>query len=197
MDIEVVDGRGITEKGKEKATDGGIVVAGVDTRADDGAGSTAVSGDDDEVFGSSLLGPVHFWGDSPNTARLLAPSIELINFDAMVEDEDDYIILNDKKGKGRASSRKVCLLLIVLDQPHTYILFHRDLNTPISPPHLRSPCAPIPRVPPKYPLSPSSNPTSPTALRRLQDPHRMPLPLPHSLPLPLNNESSSLRRAHR
>jgi forkhead-containing protein len=52
----------------------------------------------DTIFGTALLGPVRFWGDSPKTSAVLQPGIELFNFDNISE-EGDKASRQDKKGK--------------------------------------------------------------------------------------------------
>jgi hypothetical protein len=110
MDIEFPDGIAAENRKDVVKPKSNVVIAGVDNDADADKGVTSPRyNEDDSVFNSSLLGPVQFWGESPRTASLLAPSIELINFDAMADDEDDFEVVQDTKGKGRSVNRKVSL----------------------------------------------------------------------------------------
>ncbi|RXW22133.1 hypothetical protein EST38_g3712 [Candolleomyces aberdarensis] len=107
MDIEFIDDSTAENRKDVVKPRSNVVIAGVDNAADADKGViSSTYNEDDSVFNSSLLGPVQFWGESPRTASLLAPSIELINFDAMTDDDEDQLEVHDTKGKGKSVNRK-------------------------------------------------------------------------------------------
>ncbi|KDR80521.1 hypothetical protein GALMADRAFT_240824 [Galerina marginata CBS 339.88] len=61
-------------------------------------------GDDDGIFNTTLLGPVKFWGQSPEAPAMLQPGIELFNFGNQSDDNGSYS-LPDKKGKKKQTTR--------------------------------------------------------------------------------------------
>ncbi|KAH6915883.1 forkhead box protein I1 [Coprinopsis sp. MPI-PUGE-AT-0042] len=111
MDVDMNDAP--TQNAKASGSSS-IAIVGVD----DDAPSSSFNVDDDNVFNSSLLGPVSFWGESPGTASLLQPAVELLNFDAMASDDEEEV--GDEK---KVAAFKVRLAL-------TYVNY---LYRPLSP----------------------------------------------------------------
>ncbi|TFK40008.1 hypothetical protein BDQ12DRAFT_712067 [Crucibulum laeve] len=75
-----------------------VTISGVDDDLDLSSASGETE-DGDDVFNTSLLGPVRFWGESPKAAGGLQPGIELINFDNSGDEEDDGVYRKDARGK--------------------------------------------------------------------------------------------------
>ena len=69
--------------------------------------------DDDDIFNTTLLGPVKFWGQSPKAPAPLQPGIELLNFDND-SDGDGSSSKSDKKGKQKQASRNPSVRFSVL-----------------------------------------------------------------------------------
>ncbi|TFK29737.1 hypothetical protein FA15DRAFT_581825 [Coprinopsis marcescibilis] len=88
MDVDLSDDN-CPENSKVSDANNSVAIVGVDDHADRHSEAISATIDDDSIFSSSLLGPVQFWGESPRTANLLQPGIELLNFDAMTDDEDE------------------------------------------------------------------------------------------------------------
>lgn len=69
---------------------------------------TSASGDtddrEDNVFNTSLLGPVQFWGETPKSTGGLQPGIELFNFESS---DDDELLHVDKKRRETRGKLKV------------------------------------------------------------------------------------------
>ncbi|EFI27359.1 forkhead box protein I1 [Coprinopsis cinerea okayama7 len=109
MDIDLTEAKS-TENGKISESNGAIAIAGVDDNANGReTSSSSLAIDDDNVFNSSLLGPVQFWGESPRTASLLQPGIELLNFDAMADDEEEEEGEKALNSKGQLLGRKITM----------------------------------------------------------------------------------------
>ncbi|KAF6761656.1 forkhead box protein I1 [Ephemerocybe angulata] len=106
MDVELIDDHMNGSLKEARGAGSGVVIAGVDEVDEVVAVGTSLMRDDADVFESSMLGPVQSWGSSPGGS--LGPGIELIiNSDyAGSDDEDDYVIEHDNKGKGKASTRR-------------------------------------------------------------------------------------------
>lgn len=103
MDVDFVD---VKKENRKESVDlsADVVVAGDEDRASPLDVSMGL--DDDNVFNTSSLGPVQYWGESPTSAGMLAPGIDLLNYDAMSDDDSDYIHLEDKKGKNKGTGRR-------------------------------------------------------------------------------------------
>ena len=65
----------------------------------------------ESILNTALLGPVRFWGNSPNASTALQPGIELFNFDNISEEEGDAP-RHDRKGKKLVSrgTKVSCLI---------------------------------------------------------------------------------------
>jgi hypothetical protein len=82
--------------------DASVTISGLDGDLDM-ISSNSGPGDEDDIFNTSLLGPVQFWGESEG--GFLQPGIELLDFNAMSDGEDTNSPLR-KKGEGKQANRK-------------------------------------------------------------------------------------------
>lgn len=90
--------------------DASVTISGLDDDLDM-ISPTPGEGDEDDIFNTSLLGPVQFWGESPKEGGLLQPGIELLDFNAMSDGEDTNSPLR-KKGEGKQANRKSKKILL-------------------------------------------------------------------------------------